>query len=94
MNKRKKKGNKQYSEGGLKEPVGKKFAITDYIIMNLVVWVFIGMVALSFHISAGFEIDGFQAGIFRFIFLYAFGCVFFAVSMIDCIMEMRGINGE
>ena len=86
MSKRKNKRNKQDIKRDLKKPVGKRFVIRDYIIMNLVVFAFISVAALSFCISAGFKVDGLQAGIFRFIFLYAFGCVFFAVSMIDYII--------
>lgn len=86
MSKRKNKRNKQVVKRHIKEPVKGKFVIKDYIIINLVVWVFIGMVALAFYISAGFKVDMLQAGMFRFIFLYAFGCVFFIVSIIDYIM--------
>ncbi|MBI3008344.1 MAG: hypothetical protein HYY56_02320 [Candidatus Omnitrophica bacterium] len=87
MSKRKKNRNKQRLERHPVEPLGKRLVIKDYIIMNLVVLAFAGIVGLSFYISTGFKVDGFQAGIFRFIFLYAFGCVFFVVSMVDYIMD-------
>ena len=87
MSKRKKNRNEHLLERHPIEPVRKRLVIKDYIIMNLVVLAFVGIVGLSFYISAGFKVDGFQAGIFRFIFLYAFGCVFFVVSMVDSIMD-------
>ena len=89
MSKRKKNRNKHLLERHHGEPVVKRFVIKDYIIMNLVVLAFAGIVGLSFYISAGFKVDGFQAGIFRFIFLYAFWCVFFVASIVDYIMERR-----
>ena len=83
MGKRKKRINKDHFEGHVKGPVQKRFTLTDYVSMNLIVWAFIGMVALSFYASSGFRVDRFHAGILRYILLYAFGCVFFIVSIID-----------
>lgn len=91
MGKRKKRINKDHFKKHVKEQGQKRLTLTDYVSINLIVWAFIGMVALSFYASSGFKVDRFHAGILRYILLYAFGCVFFLMSIMDYIME-RGMR--